>query len=68
MTDILEKVSSVFTVVIGVMQSVLNTIVSEPLLFLPIILGLFGGICIFSIRAVRRLGVRAGSGGRRRRR
>lgn len=68
MTDILEKVSSVFTVVIGVMQSVLNTIVSEPLLFLPIILALFGGIVIFAIRKVRSLGVRAGSGGRRRRR
>lgn len=68
MTDILEKVTQVFTVAINTMQSVLNTIVAEPLLFLPIIIALFGGLVMFAIKKVRALGVRAGSGRRRRRR
>lgn len=66
MTDILEKVTQVFTMAVNMMQSVLNTILNEPLLFLPIIFALFGGVVIFAIRKIRALGVRAGGGRRRR--
>jgi len=68
MTDILEKVTQVFTMTVNMMQSVLNTILAEPLLFLPIIIALFGGVVMFAIKKIRSLGVRAGSGRRRRRR
>ena len=68
MADIISAMGDVFTVVIGSFQMVLNTIVAEPLLLTPIILGLFGGIVLFAIKKVRSMGVRAGSGGKRRRR
>lgn len=68
MADIITAMGEVFTVVIGTFKMVLNTIVAEPLLLTPIILGLFGGIVLFAIKKVRSMGVRAGSGGKRRRR
>ena len=68
MADIIERMTSVFTVVMGIFSNVLNTIIAEPLLVLPIILGILGGIIMFVIKKIRSMGVRAGSGGRRRRR
>ena len=68
MADILTRMTSIFEVVLSAFTNVLNTIVSEPLLTLPIILSIFGGIVIFAIKKVRSMGVRAGSGGKRRRR
>ena len=68
MNDIISLVGDVFNVVIVNMKLVLNTIVAEPLLLTPIIISLFGGITIFAIKKIRALGVRAGGGGKRRRR
>ena len=67
MADIIERMTSVFTVVMGIFTNVLNTIISEPLLVLPIILAILGGIIMFLIKKIRSLGVRAGGGRRRRR-
>lgn len=68
MAEILDKVTQVFTMVVNMMQSVLNTILAEPLIFLPLIFALFGGAVIFALKKLKALGVRAGSGRRRRRR
>ena len=68
MADIITAMSGVVTMVINTFKMVLNTIVAEPLLLAPIIIGLFGGVVLFAIKKVRSMGVRAGGGGRRRRR
>ena len=68
MADIITAMSGVVTMVINTFKMVLNTIVSEPLLTAPIIIAFLGGVILYAIKKVRSMGVRAGGGGRRRRR
>ena len=52
MADIIERMTSVFTVVMGIFTNVLNTIIAEPLLVLPIILAILGGVIMFVIKDI----------------
>lgn len=66
MTTIISNMTTVFNVVIAVFSDVLNAITSNVIMIAPVILSIFGGIVIFSIRSIKKMGLRAG--GRRRRR
>ena len=67
MQEIVALLTQVYNVVIGIFTDVLTTITGTPLLFLPVILAIFGGLVMFAIKKVRSMGVRAGGGRRRRR-
>lgn len=66
MATIIENMTTVFNVVIGVFSDVLTAITNNVILVAPVILSIFGGIVLFSIKKIRSMGLRAG--GRRRRR
>lgn len=60
---------TIFPFIIGVFSDALNTITSNPILFLPVLLALCGTVIFYVISLIRRFGVRgASAGGRRRRR
>lgn len=66
MATIISNMTTVFNVVIQVFSDVLSTITNTPILIVPVILSIFGGIVLFSIKKIRSMGLK--SGGRRRRR
>ena len=61
MTVVLNAVFSMFS-------SMVTTITGNPLLYVPVLFALLGGLVLFSIRVIRKLGIRGiSSAGRRRR-
>ena len=61
--------TSVFTMILSMFSKVVTTITGNPLLYVPVLIALLGGVVMFAIGVIRRLGVRGvSSGGRRRRR
>ena len=66
MATIISNMTQVFNVVIAVFSDVLTAITNNVILVAPVILSIFGGIVLFSIKKIRSMGLRAG--GRRRRR
>lgn len=68
-TAVFETLTTIIGAVWGVFGDVASTIMNNPLLFVPVLLSLGGGLIFFAISVVRRLGIRGvSSGGRRRRR
>ena len=69
-TDVLTAMTSVYGVIIGMFSNVIFTITGNPLLYVPVLFSLLGGIVLYCIRVIRKLGVRgiSSSGWRRRRR
>ena len=70
MATLLSRMTDVYDFVISLLTDVITMIVANPLVFLPVLMALFGGIVMYVIGLVRRLGIRgiSSSGGRRRRR
>lgn len=67
--NVLEAMTTVYDVIIGMFSNVINTITGNPLIFVPVLIALLGGIVMFAIGVIRKLGVRGiSSSGRRRRR
>lgn len=68
MTAVLGAMSDVYGVVIGMFSNVITTITGNPLLFVPVLLGILGTLVLFAIGFIRKMGVRgiSSSGGRRR--
>jgi hypothetical protein len=65
---VLEQMSSVFTLLLTMFSNVVTTITGNPLLYVPVLFALFGGLAIFAISVIRKFGVRGiSSAGRRRR-
>lgn len=65
--SVLAAMSSVYQVVIGMFANVIDTIVGNPLLFVPVLLSLLGALVLYAIGVIRKLGVRGiSSGGKRR--
>jgi len=62
--------TTVYDLIIGMFANVITTITNNPLIFVPVLIALLGGIVMFAIGVIRRLGVRgiSSSGKRRRRR
>lgn len=66
---VLEAMTTVYDVIIGMFSNVITTITGNPLIFVPVLIALLGGIVMFAIGVIRKLGVRGiSSSGRRRRR
>lgn len=66
-TNVLSAMTTVYDLIIGMFANVITTITSNPLIFVPVLIALLGGIVMFAIGVIRRLGVRGiSSSGRRR--
>lgn len=67
--DVFTAMTTVYNTVLTMFGSMVTTITSNPLLYVPVLIGLLGGLVMFAIGVVRRLGVRGiSSTGRKRRR
>lgn len=68
-SGVLGAMTTVYDLIIGMFANVITTITSNPLIFVPVLIALLGGIVMFAIGVIRKLGVRGiSSSGRRRRR
>ena len=68
-SNVLTAMTTVYDLIIGMFANVITTITSNPLIFVPVLIALLGGIVMFAIGVIRRLGVRGiSSSGRSRRR
>ena len=68
-SGVLGAMTTVYDVIIGMFSNVITTITGNPLIFVPVLIALLGGIVMFAIGVIRKLGVRGiSSSGRRRRR
>ena len=65
--NVLGAMTTVYDLIIGMFANVITTITGNPLIFVPVLIALLGGIVMFAIGVIRRLGVRGiSSSGRRR--
>lgn len=68
-SDVFAAMTTVYTTLLTMFGSVVTTITGNPLLYVPVIFALLGGLVMLAIGIVKRLGVRGvSSTGRRRRR
>lgn len=69
-SGVLGAMTTVYDLIIGMFANVITTITNNPLIFVPVLIALLGGIVMFAIGVIRRLGVRgiSSSGKRRKRR
>lgn len=68
-TDVLSGMTTVYQTILTMFGSIVTTITGNPLLYVPVLFALFGGVAMFALGIVKRLGVRGvSSTGRRRRR
>lgn len=65
MENVLAFIKSIWTAMITLAGSLYTTITETPLVFIAVIISFAGGLILFALSVLRRLGV--GSGGRRRR-
>lgn len=66
-SGVLGAMTTVYDLIIGMFANVITTITGNPLIFVPVLIALLGGIVMFAIGVIRRLGVRGiSSSGRRR--
>lgn len=69
MEAIYTALTQVYTLVLTFFSDVIVTIMDNPMLFVPVLISLAGGLMLFVIGIVRKMGLRGvGGGGRRRRR
>ena len=66
-SDIFTALTTVFTLLMDQFTTVVSTITKNPLLYVPVLCALGGGIILAGVKLVRKLGVK-GVGSRRRRR
>lgn len=68
--NVFESLQSIIAVIWDVFADCATTIMGNPLLFVPVLIGIGGSLIFFAIGIVKRLGIKgvASSGGRRRRR
>ncbi len=56
--NVLTALGSVYNVLVGLFSNVINTITGNPLLYVPVLIALLGGLVMFAIKVIRKLGVR----------
>lgn len=67
-SDVFAAMTTVYEAILSMFGSMVTTITGNPLLYVPVIFALLGGLVLFAIRVIRKLGIRGiSSGGRRRR-
>lgn len=64
MEGVYSFVKSIFTTIITLLGNLYETITGTPLLFITIVISFAGGLLLFALSILRKLGV--GNGGRRR--
>lgn len=68
MAALLLNMTAFYQFVIAQLTDIINMIIGNPLVYTPVLIALLGGIVMFVIGLVRRLGVRGiSSSGKRRR-
>ena len=55
---VLESMQVVYGVLVGLFTNVINTITGNPLLYVPVLIALMGGLVMFAVKVIRKLGVR----------
>lgn len=66
---VFEAMSTVYTTLLTMFGSIVTTITGNPLLYVPVLIALLGGLVMLAIGVIKRLGVRGvSSAGRKRRR
>lgn len=66
-SDVFNSLGSVFDLLLEQFSTTVSTITTNPLLFVPVLLGFGGGLIMAGVNVVRKFGVRGMSGRRRRR-
>lgn len=67
--SVLEQMTVVYDLLLTMFGNVVTTITGNPLLYVPVLFALFGGLTIFAIGVIRKFGIRGiSSAGKRRRR
>ncbi|MEE1321076.1 MAG: hypothetical protein UHM85_06025 [Acutalibacteraceae bacterium] len=67
--DVFTAMSTVYTTLLTMFGSIVTTITGNPLLYVPVLIALLGGLVMLAIGVIKRLGVRGvSSAGRKRRR
>lgn len=56
--NVLDALKTVYTVLVGLFTNVITTITGNPLLYVPVLIALLGGLVMFAIKVIRKLGVR----------
>lgn len=68
-TNVLDAMTTVLEVIMGMFANVIDTVTGNPIIFVPVLFAILGGIILFAIGLIRKFGVRGiSSTGRRRRR
>lgn len=67
LTGVFSALTEVFNLLLDQFSTTVTTITTNPLLYVPVLVGLGGGLILAGVKLVRKLGVR-GIGGKRRRR
>jgi len=68
MALLLSRMTDVYDFVINQLTDIITMIVNNPLVFVPVLLAILGGVVMYVIGLVRKLGIRGvSSGGRKRR-
>lgn len=62
MTDLIGAMQIIYDFIIKQFTTVFSTITSNPVLFLPVLVALFGSLLFFVLKVVRKLGVRGKRG------
>lgn len=62
MTELISAMGSIYEFVISQFAIVFKTILENPVLYLPVLLALFGSIVFFVIKVIRKMGVRGKRG------
>lgn len=58
MADLISAMQAIYTYVISIFATAFSTIQNNPVLYLPILIGIAGGIILYVVRLIRKLGVR----------
>lgn len=56
--NVISALQTVYGVLVGLFTNVITTITSNPLLYVPVLIALLGGLVMFAVKVIRKLGVR----------
>ncbi len=56
--SVLDAMQVVYGVLVGLFTNVITTITGNPLLYVPVLIALMGGLVMFAVKVIRKLGVR----------
>lgn len=57
-SGVLSSMQTVYTLLVSLFKEVIDTITGNPLLYVPVLIALLGGLVMFAVKVIRKLGVR----------